>query len=428
MARNDHESATAQRDTSSGGGEAHTSPLDQAEQDALAIEVALAYKRLRDADRDAAVLAAACAYLAPEPVPVDWFTGAARRLLPGTLVSRLADPEDRPRLLDTLTGSSLASIDNGSLIMQPRVQAALRNVSGLRFDGHHSAQNVIVTLVHHRGTAPDAWPAWARVLPHVLALAAKHISGWYMSEVAADAVWYLTRSGHYQEALDLGRLLRYWSAYADVFPYVLHAASALAAAHRALGQHDQARLLDEDRLARHRRLRGADSGEALAAATDLACDLHGLGEYQAARELDEETLTRSKQALGRDHPVTLTSAHNLAFDLRALGSHQAASRLARDTLERRRRVLGGDHQDTLTSAASLAAILRDLGQFQAAWELDRDTLTRRRRALGESHPHTLQSEGSLSEELRLLGNAGPARARRAPKRNRRPEPAITEWD
>jgi hypothetical protein len=35
--------------------------------------------------------------------------------------------------------------------------------------------------------------------------------------------------------------------------------------------------------------------------------------------LDEDTLARSRRVLGEDHPITLASAGNLAADLRALG-------------------------------------------------------------------------------------------------------------
>ena len=65
--------------------------------------------------------------------------------------------------------------------------------------------------------------------------------------------------------------------------------------------------------------------------------------YQAARELDEDTLARSRRVLGEDHPSTLSSANNLAIDLRNLGEYQAARELDEDTLARHRRVLGEDH-------------------------------------------------------------------------------------
>jgi hypothetical protein len=64
---------------------------------------------------------------------------------------------------------------------------------------------------------------------------------------------------------------------------------------------------------------GEDHPETLTSASRLAADLHALGEHQQARTLDEDTLTRRRRILGEDHPDTLTSAHNLAADLHALG-------------------------------------------------------------------------------------------------------------
>jgi hypothetical protein len=41
-----------------------------------------------------------------------------------------------------------------------------------------------------------------------------------------------------------------------------------------------------------------------------------LGEYQQARLLDQDTLARRRVALGHNHPDTLASARSLAADLR----------------------------------------------------------------------------------------------------------------
>ena len=82
-------------------------------------------------------------------------------------------------------------------------------------------------------------------------------------------------------------------------------------------------------------------------ANNLAIDLSALGEHEQARALDEDTLARRRRVLGEDHPDTLRSANNLAIDLRALGEHEQARALDEDTLARRRRVLGEDHPDTL---------------------------------------------------------------------------------
>ena len=135
--------------------------------------------------------------------------------------------------------------------------------------------------------------------------------------------------------------------------------------------------LDEDTLARRRRVLGEDHPDTLASADGLAVSLRAVGghpgtlasagslasighpgEHQAARELGEDTLARRRRVLGEDHPDTLASAHGLAISLRAVGEHQAARELDEDTLARRRRVLGEDHPDTLASAHGLAISLR----------------------------------------------------------------------
>ena len=153
-----------------------------------------------------------------------------------------------------------------------------------------------------------------------------------------------------------------------------------------LGEYQAARELDEDTLARYRRVFGEDHPSTLMSANNLAVDLRILGEYQAARELDEDTLARYRRVLGEDHPSTLRSAGNLAVDLTQLGEYQAARELDEDTLARRRRVLGEDHPDTLDSAGNLATDLRDLGEYQAARELDEDTLARYRRCVRRGPP------------------------------------------
>jgi putative methionine-R-sulfoxide reductase with GAF domain len=167
--------------------------------------------------------------------------------------------------------------------------------------------------------------------------------------------------------------------------------------------------LDEDTLARHRRVLGNDHPDTLLSAHHLAISLRALGEHQRARQLHEDTLARRRRVLGDDHPDTLSSAHHLAISLRALGEHQRARQLHEDTLARRRRVLGDDHPDTLSSANNLANNLAALGEHEQARELHEDTLTRRRRVLGDDHPHTLLSANNLAGDLSALGKHEQAR-------------------
>ena len=133
---------------------------------------------------------------------------------------------------------------------------------------------------------------------------------------------------------------------------------------------------------------GEDHPDTLASANNLATGLRAVGESAGPR-LDEDTLARRRRVLGEDHPDTLASANNLAIDLRRWVSTQ------RPHPGRGHpgppRVLGEDHPDTLHLGQQPRhrPAGRMGGRYQQARELDEDTLTRNRRVLGEDHPDTL---------------------------------------
>jgi hypothetical protein len=79
---------------------------------------------------------------------------------------------------------------------------------------------------------------------------------------------------------------------------------------------------------------------------------------QAARDLDEDTLARKRRVLGEDHPDTLARKRRVPGE-----DHP-------DTLARKRRVPGEDHPSTLTSASNLAADLQALGETQESLDPD----------------------------------------------------------
>jgi hypothetical protein len=369
---------------------------------------ALAYDLLHTTDEDAANLAVICAYLAPEPVPVDWLAAAAASRLPRRLSHRLADPRSREQLLSALTRGSLVRREEEGLTMHRLLQDILRTYPGPRKTrtARRVAETIVIANQPPLDQAPkEAWPTWARLLPHVLALLDPGgSSNWELRDVAARGAWYLTDRGNAKDALDLAaKLHEQWrqDLGAD-HPLALQIANARGRALRELGRYGDARVLDEETLASYQRLYGANHVGTLTAANSLAIDLRALGEHREAYELDKDTLDCRRRMLGDDHPRTLRSANNLAADLHALREFDAARVLNEDTLDRRRRVLGDDHPDTLISASNLADDLRALGNHCAARELDVDTLERRRRVLGEDHPLTRRLAEKVGRDRRGL--------------------------
>jgi tetratricopeptide (TPR) repeat protein len=372
----------------------------------LAAATRLAAARLDAEDPAAAQLAGVCAFLAPEPIPEDLFTASPGEL-PGELAARAADPLAWRQILAQLARQSLARVDQRGLVLHRLTQAILRDrLTPEQAAATRACSEAILVAADPGDTSnPVTWPRWAQLMPHLLAadLAATDSRG--LRWMACNACWYLIARGDTRTTHDLAAQLHQdWRGrLGEDHENTLAVATYLAWALRDMGRYAEARKLDEDTLARKRRVLGDDDPSTLGSANNLAWDLTGLGEYQAARELDEDTLARKRQVLGDDHPSTLRSASNLASDLTGLGEYQAARELDEDTLARKRRVLGDDHPDTLRSANNLAVDLRSLGEHQAARELDEDTLARRRRVLGKDHPDARRSAANLAADLRALG-------------------------
>ena len=267
------------------------------------------------------------------------------------LAGKVADPVAWRQVLGRVSRSALARADRDGLVMHRLTQAIIRGC--LPPEQAAATRALAEAIVAASGPgdtdAPGSWPAWARLLPHLLALGPAATNSPGLRQLASSAAWYLIVRGDFRGGHDLAiGLYRQWGQRLGLDdPDTLEAGHALGFALYQLGRSGEARQVGEDTLARRRRVLGEDHPSTLASATGLAWDLRVLGETQAARDLDEDTLARKRRVLGDDHPDTLRSATSLAVDLRELGQTQAARDLDEDTLARKRRVLGEDHPDTL---------------------------------------------------------------------------------
>ena len=290
--------------------------------DTLSAATALACDRLRAADKDAAGLAEICAFLAPEPVPVGWLVTAAGKL-PGGLPARLPDPLERDDLVAALTRTSLARLNDDGLTMHRLTQAILRARSTDPDKVRAHTEAIITANTPESTQAPGTWPAWGRLLPHLLALAPERSDNPSLQTATVQAAIYLLDSGKVPDALSFAtRIHRLWrDRLGPDDRQTLRIANVLASAHRVAGHLDQARQLSEDIFSRSRRLYGHDDPDTLDIANNLALVLHILGDYHAARELNEHTLRHLRQVRGGDHPMTVASAMNLAYNLHALGDY-----------------------------------------------------------------------------------------------------------
>ena len=168
----------------------------------------------------AVLLLSVCAYLAPEPVPLDLFTAHAD-LLPEPLSSAAADRLAFTDAIAVLVDYSLAKRTPAGLQLHRLVQATIRARDSSpehRPRTHHEeltpmgdeagpAMNMLAVALRLLRAdappqitgAPQDWPPWALLLPHVLVATghAENASKRPGTPVMADAAWLLDRAGTY---------------------------------------------------------------------------------------------------------------------------------------------------------------------------------------------------------------------------------------
>jgi hypothetical protein len=268
----------------------------------VAASWAVAFDRL-GADNPAALqLLTLVAWLGPEPVPLTLITEHIARL-PAQLAQTAADPLALADHMTLLRRRGMARVAPGSIELH-RVPAALLRA---RTDHHDSdiggwaamvVQLLRAAVPGEAWNNPAIWPTWRTLLPHVLAVTEPTRA---VGEVIAEVSWLLRSAGRYVRSRGEPRGAR---------PLT-----------------ERAYQLDHDRL-------DADDPAMLVTSLDLTIVLGALGEHEQARALDEDTLTRRRRVLGEDHPNTLRSAHNLAIRLETLGEQRLAAEVREWTARR----------------------------------------------------------------------------------------------
>lgn len=278
------------------------------------------------AGQAATVLLEVCAFLGPEPIPLDLFTAHAD-LLPPPLDEAAADEFRFNQASSALIGYGLAAPgqeDDCPSLRIHRLLAAVVRTSAASGDTAEPARlRTAISLL--AAAAPDeprtnvaGWPAWARLIPHV------------------RATLDLLPNGHANtDALCLGHLTATYL--------------------RGQGQLAPAITLIEQVTADHRRILNDDHPGTLASCNNLAMAYQDVGQLDKAIPLFEQTLTDSQRVLGDNHLYVLASRNNLAGAYYAAGQTDKAIRLFEQTLADCRRVLDAKHPLTAAVQENLNA-------------------------------------------------------------------------
>jgi tetratricopeptide (TPR) repeat protein len=365
----------------------------------------------------AVALLEVCAFLGPEEIPRELL---AQQLDPPAeeLVVLAGDPFALDEAIAAVRRFGLVKASERTLVMHRLVQQVIRD--RLDHDQQHRRAAVALRLISAAFPAdhadPDAWPAYAWLLPHALAVTGHTEALGVDSERAA---WLLTKAGLYlwqradhQQARGLHEraLAIYEARLGADHPTTAQSLNNLAYVLQAQGDLPAARTLYERALAIDEIRLGPDHPDTATSLSNLAYVLHAQGDLDTARTLHERALHIRETRLGADHPDTAWSLLGLARVLRAQGDLDYARGLYERSLAIYEVRLGADHPDTAGGLSNLARVLADQRDLDGARALHERALAIREARLGADHPHTADSLSNLAIVLRDQGDLEGARS------------------
>jgi hypothetical protein len=352
------------------------------------------------------------AVLAPEPIPLSWFTDNPD-LVPPALRDLADDLLVWVEAVGTLTSYSLARrVGRDAVVVHRLVQAVVRaDLTSARLAEIVAGLVDVLWAAAPRGILedyPTTWPQWRLLLPHVRALLS--VDGQQQSDAAANlahgAAQYLQSQGGYELAGELyRRALHDWRLlYGSDHPSVLDARYGLAKLRGDAGDPAGAAAAFAELLADQIRLEGATHRNTFDIRNELARWRGYAGDAAGAVSALTELVPDLIRSLGADDPRTLTVRHNLASYRGMAGDYAAAADALAELLPERIRVIGPDHPDTLSTRHNLARWRGETGDAAGALQAFVELLPDCVRVLGESHPGTLFSRHNLARWLGETGN------------------------
>jgi tetratricopeptide (TPR) repeat protein len=377
----------------------------------IATTWAVALHQLRQQTPAAEELLVLLAFLAGDDIP-RLLPAEHATLLPERLAATVADPLAYQQTIAALRRYSLVKTSTDALSVHRLVQAVVRE----RLDPNQRRQWATAALRLVRAAFPTqlfdpaAWPAYARLLPHALAVSGHattpaidpEMTAWLLHRAGA----YLFERADYPQAHNLHEqaLAIREACLGPDHPDTATSLRSLAHVVRSQGDLDHARDLYQRSLAIREARLGPDHPDTAQSLGGLAEVLRAQGDLDGARSLHERSLGIREARLGADHPLTAWSLHHLATVLRAQGDLNGARTLFERSLAIREARLGADHPHTAHSLVGLAEVLRDQGELDHAHSLLERALAVREARLGADHPDTVRSRADLAVVVSALEN------------------------
>ena len=358
----------------------------------------------------AAALLKVCAFMAPGEIPSSLFTGK-HTLLPVSLQTINADPAAFDSALRALRRYFLATDDLETLIVDPLVQALVRDSLDPRERQHWAS--AAVRLLHEdfpaKSEDPPTWPACAQLLPHALASAGNARQHQVMAKTEGSllhrAATYLLVKPEFQAAKEQFQraVAIREAALGDDHPEVANSLDGLGLTVRDLGEFHEAQTYFLRALAIRQAALGQDDPEVAITLDGLGLVARDLDRPRAARRFFKRSLKITKATYGLQHRRSATVLNNLGLALRDLGDLIGAREQFELALAIRRRAYPPRHPKVGTVLHNLGLVFCDLGDLGRARDLLERALFIHGAAYGWDHPRSAAISENLGRARSRLG-------------------------
>lgn len=333
----------------------------------------VSFDALRNRNPAAHQILQICAFMSPEPISRDLFTGVRGVSISPELDVTLSDPIPLARAIRDINRYGLAKIDhrNNTIQLHRLVQLVLRNrITNLKMQAQmrHGAHLLLANLDPNDPESSRNWPLYGDLLPHAYAAEVVDCEDGWVRQLVINLMRFLFSWGDHEEAAKLAH-----SALADFttklgadHPQTLEVAWRLGMYLWVLGRFQEAAELNMRTLERRIALSGENSEETFGVQANILADLKAKGDFSGARRLSEEILLKAQRLLGDDDPEALQAAYLHAISLRLTGDFAAARELDEKVYDKRVELLGGDHPQALASRVSIIIDRRDSGDYSWA--------------------------------------------------------------
>ncbi|MFE4452491.1 FxSxx-COOH system tetratricopeptide repeat protein [Streptomyces sp. NPDC056796] len=349
-----------------------------------------------------------CACMAPEPIPLSLFRGGRNVQVTPELDPVLRDPLLLARATRDLSKLSLVRLDHKTATLQ--MHRLMQNVIVARMDPEERARMsraahlLLTTAKPGAPAAPDQWPAYQAILPHVIASGAVESSDAWVRDLVYDMVFFLYYWGAHESGAAQARLA--WSAWraqsGDEDLHVIRITKLLGFYLRLLGRPEEAVVHNERALTISRGAQIPDE-ELIDSMWQMAGALRHRGDFLKARELAEEAFTRASDLFGPEDPTTLSAAHDYGVTLRLVGDFAVARDIDEETARQRELLYGPVNGLTLNTLSGLAIDMREAGDYLGARALQESNYLTYPAHFGETNAATIRAALNLAVCRRRAG-------------------------